>query len=302
MTELKKIIEDSSLASRSIIFRLSRGGTRRRVRDSAAEQLVKQQLGDEGQIVSRELFRDKSSPVYQYQLLSGEMYQYHIRSTLPFGRDGGGLLPNERYFEYTTTMQNYISRLDTMRDVIVNNWSSIVTNDIVLRNAELQRQGKAQTASPLDYPTVEDMKNKLYVEWHPSPVPTAGNFLVELPQDMQDRFAAYEQDVAAACNAELVERMLTPLNAFIAKLSKYTGEKGQRWHDSFIENLSAVVDALPVLNINRNKEIETLHAQLKELVEPLAASPEALKEDSEVRARVKSRMEELAKSMGGYKF
>jgi hypothetical protein len=302
MTELKKLVEDASLASRAIIFKLSRGGTRRRVRDAAAEQLVKQQLGDEGQIVSRELFRDKTSPVHQYQALSSEMYQYHIRATLPFGRDGGGLLPNERYFDYTTAMTNFISRLDNLRDTIVANWTSIVSNDIALRNHDLAQQGKAQTASATDYPDVSEIQDKLYVNWHPSPVPTAGNFLVELPPSMQQRFEQYEKDVITACNGELIDRMLTPLNAFINKLSKYTGEKGQRWHDSFVENLASVVDALPVLNINKNPEIDAMHKQLKELVTPLAASSEALKEDKAVRDEVKARMEELARSMSGYKF
>ncbi len=51
----------NDIANRAMKFRLSRGGTKRRVRDKDAEALVKQTLGDEGQIVSRQLFKDKNS-------------------------------------------------------------------------------------------------------------------------------------------------------------------------------------------------------------------------------------------------
>ena len=128
--------ETTSIKNRAMKFRLSRGGTHRRVRDKDAEALVKKTLGDEGQIVSRELFTGKNY-LTEYQTLAGEMYSYHVKATLPFGDDGSRLLPNQAYFDYTSKMGNYISRLDNLKGLIVTNWGAMVQTDINARNSRL---------------------------------------------------------------------------------------------------------------------------------------------------------------------
>jgi hypothetical protein len=180
------LLDQSSISNRAMKFKLHRGGTHRRIRDKDAEALVKSTLGDEGQIVSRELFTDKTSPIYIYQKLSAEMYGYHVKATLPFGDDSSRLLPNTAYFDYTTKMQGYISQLDQLKQSIVSNWTNLVFNDVQVRNSRLIAQGKAANASTSDYPTASQIEARLYVQWFPEPVTTSNDFRFTLPQELKD--------------------------------------------------------------------------------------------------------------------
>lgn len=296
------LIADSSLAARGTIFKLSRGGTRKRVRDEAGEQLVKSQLGDQGQIASISLFNDPTSLVWQYQQKATAMYGYHSKSTFPFGRDGGGMLPPAMYFEYTTRMTNFISELGVLKDNIVANWGAVVQQDVVRRNNELSKQGKPPTAKPDDYPTVQQMEQRLYTEWYPMPVPSAANFMSGITPAMQERFTAYEEEIKRELQQEYVDRLLAPVEALVRRLDTYKGEKGQRWHASIIENVDATLQALEKMNIMGNPHLDELRRQVKEAIAPAVASGDALKEDTDKRERLKSRMEELTASMKGYKF
>jgi len=292
--------ETTSIANRAMKFRLSRGGTAKRIRDHDAEKLVKQQLGDEGQIVSRETFTDKNNPVYQYQAKGNEMYTYHIKSTLPFGDNGDRLLPNAAYFDYTSTMGNYISFLENLKTQILATWPQLVQDDINTRNARLIAQGKPPTAKVEDYPTKQQMDYRLYVNWYPEPVSTSGDFRFTLPQEMLQRVDQQLESLVAEAGRELYVRMLRPVSAFVEKLNKFTGDKGQRWHDSFVVQLNALSKELPHLNVNDDPNVTAMLQQIDTIIKPYAFAPDALKEDPVARESLKVKFAALEKQLQGY--
>lgn len=297
-----KLQEDTSIANRAMKFRLSRGGTAKRVRDKDAEALVKSTMGDEGQIVSRETFTDKGNLVYQYQAVGNEMYCYHVKSTLPFGDNGDRLLPNAAYFDYTTEMQNFISKTDHLKAQILAQWPVLVHTDMNVRNARLTAQGKPPTAKVEDYPTLQQMESRLYVNWYPEPVMTSGDFRFALPPDMLAKVDEQICALVADAGRELYVRMLKPVSAFIGKLNTFTGDKGQRWHDSFIDNLNGLSKELPKLNVNDDPVVTSLLQQIDAIVKPYAFQPDALKEDEFARSQVKAKLEALEVQLKGYAF
>ena len=291
--------ETTSIKNRAMKFRLSRGGTHRRVRDKDAEALVKKTLGDEGQIVSRELFTGKNY-LTEYQTLAGEMYSYHVKATLPFGDDGSRLLPNQAYFDYTSKMGNYISRLDNLKGLIVTNWGAMVQTDINARNSRLINANKPASASINDYPTLQQIEARLYINWYPEPVATSNDFRFEVPDEMKKQLDDQISMMVEDAGRDLYVRMLKPVSAFVDKLAKFTGEKGQRWHDSFVDNLNALTKDLPKLNINDDPMVTSLLSQIDSIIKPYVFAPDALKEDEVARANVKSRMEQLEGMLKGY--
>ena len=297
-----KLQEDTSIANRAMKFRLSRGGTARRVRDKDAEQLVKATMGDEGQIVSRETFKDKGNLVYQYQAVGNEMYAYHVKSTLPFGDDSSRLLPNAAYFDYTTEMQGFISRLDGLRSRILASWPVLVSNDMLSRDNAMLAQGRQPSSKVEDYPTLQQMESRLYVNWYPEPVMTSGDFRFALPPDMLAKVDEQICALVADAGRELYVRMLKPVSAFIGKLNSFTGDKGQRWHDSFIDNLNGLSKELPKLNVNDDPVVTSLLQQIDAIVKPYAFQPDALKEDEFARNQVKAKLEALEVQLKGYAF
>lgn len=303
MNEKKSIddlAETMSIANRAMKFRLSRGGVKKRVRDRDAEAVVKSQLGDEGQIVSRELFKDKGNLVGQYQNKSNEMYTYHIKCTLPFGDDTSRVLPNVAYFTYTQKMNDFISELSVLRSQILANWDALVAADIVTRNRDLVAQGNKPIAKVEDYPTIKAMENTLYVSWFPEPISTVNDFRFNLPAEMRELAQRQHDDMVAQCSGERFNRMLKPVSAFIEKLSKYTGEKGQRWYDSFVDNLAALPEEIRAVNVVDDPVVDTFVEEIEKMMRPYAPNPSMLKEDAYAREELKKKLEQLESDLKGY--
>tara|TARA_R110000868_G_scaffold77341_1_gene221553 strand:+ start:1358 stop:2263 length:906 start_codon:yes stop_codon:yes gene_type:complete len=294
---VSSIIDSTSVANRAMKFKLSRGGTARRVRDKDAEAMIKAQLGDEGQIVSREFFSDSNNPVHKYQELSGRMYAYHVKETLPLD-DSWRILMSAKIFDYTNEMQNYISQLGQLADNIVANWSQLVQDDINLRNAKL----KNQSAKVSDYPSATQMRHRLYVVWTPGAINPAGDFRFEVPQALKDRAELAFTNAIESANRDRYNRMLLPVTKFIEKLSKYTGEKGQKWHASFIDNLNSLDKEVGSLNIVDDPVVDAFLQQINSIVGPYAFAPDALKEDQMARDSVRAKLEALESQLKGYVF
>jgi hypothetical protein len=296
---LNKLQDTTSIASRAMKFKLSRGGTKRRVRDKDAEALLKNQLGDEGQIVSRELFKGKNK-VSEYQGLANEMHGYHVKATLPFGDDSSRVLLNTNYFDYTTKMNNYISQLAQFRYVILASWDQLVQDDINSRNNALIAAGNAPLAKVSDYPTRHSMENRLYVTWFPEPISTVNDFRFDLPADMLEVVDKQFADMIETASRERFTRMLNPVSAFIGKLERYTGEKGQRWYDSFVENLASLPEEIAALNIKDEPMVDKFLSDIQALIAPHAANQETLKEDKHARDEMKRKLEALEAGLKGY--
>jgi hypothetical protein len=110
------------------------------------------------------------------------------------------------------------------------------------------------------------------------------------------------KDAVEAASRDRFTRMLTPVSAFIQKLNKFTGDKGQRWHDSYLENLNALSREIPALNIIDDPAVDSFLAQIQAVIQPYVFQPEALKEDDVARADVKKKLEALEVQLRGYSF
>lgn len=294
-----KLLDTIDISSRAMKFKLSRGGTSKRIRDKDAEDRLKSATGEDGWLASRPIFKDKQSLVYKYQALANEMYAYHIRATLPFD-ESSRLLPNTAYFDYTAKMQKYIDDLAAMKSLIVAQWDRLVGQDVLTRNDAKVMAGKTPDASVADYPTADTMRNTLQVTWYPEPIATANDFRFNIPPEMLARVEQQLAEAAAEAVRDVYVRMLKPVTAFVEKLDKFTGDKGQRWHDSFIDNLNALSSEIPKLNINDDPEVTHMLDQISAIVRPYAFQPDALKADPVARADVKAKLAALESKIKGY--
>lgn len=296
-----QLLEDTNIASRAMKAVFHRGiGAARRTRDLEAEQLVKEKFGDQGQLVTRRLFIDASGPVHRRAQKANEMYQYHMRSTLPHTDDGSRLLPNNLYFEYTQTMGRYEHEIRNLDQEILLNYDALVQKDVSLRNVVAAQQNKPQTASAADYPTPEQMKRYLYVEWRLEPVATANDFRYQVDESVKQRLEESLKQVAADAKADIFARMAEPMKRFVEKLSVPIGEKGSIFRDSLIENLNELVDTLPKLNFDDDPRVKEVVEELRKLVTPYVYNPSALREQPEVRQSARDKMAELQKRLEGY--
>lgn len=297
----EQLVEETSIANRAMKAVFHRGvGAARRTRDTDAELAVKQQFGDQGQIVTKKLFTNKQGVVYLRQQLANEMYTYHIKATLPHSDDGARILPNTAYMDYVQKMGEYERAIKHKDQQIVDHYDSLVQMDIQERNAALISQGKAPTARADEYPTLDQMRRYLYVEWVLEPISTANDYRYQVDDAMKARLEARLQQIAADAKADLFARMLPPMKHFIEKLSVPIGEKGSIFRDSMVDNLNELVNTLPKLNFDNDPRVQEVVDELRKLITPYTFNPDALRERPEVRSAARQRMEELMKKLDGY--
>ena len=303
MLTATQLMEDTSIASRAMKAVLHRGnGAGNRNRDKAAEQLVKEQFGDQGQIVTRKLFANKAGLIARRNQLANEMYAYHMRSTLPHGDDGSRLLPNSQYFEYTTKMASYEAELQRQAQYIVDNWDDIVDADMTERNAALTAQGKPATASAADYPTAGQAQALMYITWRLEPISTAADFRYDVAPEVKARLDEQLVAMQEAAKEEIFGRMLEPMSRFVKKLSVPIDEKGSVFRNSLVENLNELLADLPKMNFDGDPRVEEALAELRQIITPYVFNPDTLRQDGTARSEARRKMEELQKKLEGYSF
>lgn len=301
MEAVDQVVEDTSIATRAMKAVFHRGiGATRRVRDTNAEQMVRSTLGDEGQIVTRKVFTDKQSPLYKRQQLANEMYQFHMRHTLPLGDDGSRALPNALYFDYTTNMQQYEAQIRQLDMQVLANYDQMVEDDVDARNAALIKQGKHPSASVDDYPSKAQMESYLYVHWHLEPISTAGDFRYEVDEGIKQRLAARLTRVAEEAKLDLYARMLEPMKRFVEKLSVPIGQQGSIFRDSLVGNINEMLTLLPKLNVDNDPQITKLIEDIRAVVQPYVFHPDILREQPESRQAARDKMAEIMRRFDGY--
>lgn len=302
LLEVDQLVEDTSIANRAMKAILHRGvGAGRRTRDAAAENLVKQQMGDEGQIVTRRLFAGKTNLIFQRNQLAGEMYAYHMKMTLPHGDDGSRLLPNSIYMEYSQAMAAFETQLRTLDLNILATYDQLVRDDIAVRNAALMAKGKTEAACEADYPSASKMHEYLYVDWHLEPISTAHDFRYEVDDAIRDRLDERLKQIEGEIHFELFERMVDPMKRFVEKLSVPIGGDGGIFRDSLVGNLNEL-SYLRKLNLNADPRVNELLDGIEAVIKPYVFAPDVLREVPEARSAAKEKMAELVRKLDGYGF
>lgn len=302
LLEVDQLVEDTSIANRAMKAVFHRGlGAGRRVRDTAAEALVKGQLGDEGQIVTRKLFVNKACLINKYLQLAGEMYQTHMKYTLPLGDDGSRLLPNSMYFDYVQKMGGYEQQATAIINQIVATYPQLVQDDVNERNAALISQGKPPAASLAEYPSLDRMRQYLYVQWFLEPVPTANDFRFDVDPALKERLSERLEAIKDDATLALFQTMVKPMKAFVERLSVPIGEAGSVFRDSLLGNLNEL-SYLRKMNVNHDPRVTELLDGIEAVIKPYVFAPDVLREVPEARKGARDKMAELMKRLDGYGF
>lgn len=218
-----------------------------------------------------------------------DVYQYHIRNTVPWLDDGVRMLPSNVYFDYTTTIRELIDKADTAAKQLEAEWPQLVANDV----ARLGPLG-----DPNDYPT--SIVGMFRADVRFQPVPQEGDFRVEISDDDRASLAASIRDAENSVTAYLIGEMCEPIRRLAARCDAFGGAKGERWHHSLVTNVAELTDRLPRLNINKCSKIDALIRDIRDAVKPYLTNPDTLKDDPLARVEAKSKMDQIMQKMGAF--
>jgi hypothetical protein len=288
-------MQATKLSDKVVLVKLTMRRAALTKRDNFLTDKVQRQEGDASLTVLTKLFRNRDSAINQILSKYNEIYAYHKKTTLPYVDAGPRLLPNELYFDYTQEMRKRIADVDSLLDTYMPMYDDLVADDVMYRNAG-HMAGRANAS---EYPTAEQFRQATSVEMRFQPMPDARHFLFDLSEEDEATFKRAEDEALAAANADMVGRMLKPLGALVTKLSEYQGQKGERFHNSLIDNVIDGCDTALRLAINPSQELRDTVAFIKDQAQKMLTTVEVVKGSAIARANAKHELELVAKRLEG---
>jgi ribosomal protein S8 len=262
-------------------------------RDAYLSDKIQRQEGDTSLTVLTKLFRNKDSAINQIMSSYGEFYQYHKKNTLPYMDAGPRILPNDLYMEYTQEMKHRIAKVDNLLDTYMPMYDQLVLDDVMYRNSG-HAAGRANAS---EYPTAEDFRQSMSAELRFQPMPDASHFLFDLSDEDVASFKRAEEEAAQAANADTVQRMLKPIQALVTKLGEYQGLKGERFHNSLVENVIDGCTLARKLAISPTPELLADIAELEDAVQGYLKDVEMIKGSAHKRDEAKKKLQDVASKM-----
>ncbi len=289
MTSIQNV---ATLASKAVKAKLYQPTLNVNRKESQLTEEIQRENNDKSLSVMAKLFNDKNNPVYTAIKITQALYQYHIKNTLPYEDAGPRLLPNSKYMDYMAGIQEFRNQLDKWRDQHLANYDQYIEQDIAYRRSK----GKGISAiDPSDYPSAGRLLQMLEPTILVEPLPDQAHFLFDISDADRQNFEAVQEERMRAAQADAVARIALPLEKLIAKLEKFAGAKGERFHESLVSNI--IEGALSAKDLTLEATPEYLD-QLDEIAqEANKLSVEGLRENEHYRKDTKEKLDKMAKKL-----
>lgn len=214
---------------------------------------------------------------------------WHNTRTMPWADRGPRLLPTSLFFDYKTeanARQAYFGGLVNRFEVEYPSLQQTAHNYL----------GSLYDAN--DYPSVEEMRSKFGYRLVFSPVPDAGDFRIDLPQQeleiMRQQYEANANERVEAAMREQWGKLHDMVHRMSDKLVEPEGDDKRRWHDTFLTNAQEMCQMLTHLNITKDPTLEEARRDLERAV--VGLDIDDIKGDLTTRESVKGKLDAILKA------
>ena len=288
----------SRITERAMLVALNISQWSARKLDKKASQDVARLHGsdvDMGRYTKTLVERDALSAIIEIARVARD---HHNFNTLPWSDNGARMLTGANYFDYTTEQRRYRARFDAAVKTF--------TGDYQNRVQEARERLKGLFSFD-DYPLASEIAGKFKMECVFSPMPTGDDFRVTLGEEEEARIRAeIETRVATAeqqAMRDLWERVHSAVSRMSRNLNSYgidpaTGRIVHPFRDSMVENLRALVEVLPKLNVSGDPHLDDMRQRLVQALCPHDA--QELRDDAGLRRSVASEADAILDAMADY--
>lgn len=213
------------------------------------------------------------------------------RNTLPWGIEGTYILPSANYLSFMTDFRQRKS-----------NWERLVSQFLGVYDAA-QRDAKRLLGSlynPRDYPTKAELASKFSMELSVLPVPTAGDFRVELADD---EFRAIQSDIekrVEESSAAAIREVWQRLYDKVAWLQGRLADPNNTFHDATYRDAQDTCMLLTRLNFTDDPNLEQMRQDMQNKL--VKYHPDTLRNDPVLRQdtanEAKAIMDKMSVFMG----
>lgn len=229
------------------------------------------------------------SELEDIQKLVTRARNFTYENTLPWSDAGLRLLPTKSLERFTKRMSMFEEQFNLLVEDFVRIYPSLITAQAMALGDMFKRD---------DYPSPRELPSKFGFRLSYLPVPTAGDFRVDIGNAAREELAQKLEKIAnervAAAMNDVRERLSEHLKRMSDRLTSdiVDGEsKNRRFHDTLIEGALDLCDLTKGLNIVNDPEIEAARLMLENAL--VGVTADALRRDETLRNNTKQKVDEI---------
>lgn len=292
--KLKKLAPKHSpgtgLDERAMLVYLSIGFWEGRKKDEAkSSEVIKDERASEdaGTWWTRTIPPHATKPIINARLRARAV---HLEYTMPWMDDGFRILPASMFLKYTEAMRQGQDNFNT------------VVADFLMEYPQIVKDASARLGGlfkPEMFPSQDDLANKYPWQLRFIPLPTAGDFRVNLgieaADDIRKNIQAQVDEAMAGAMRDLWER----LHEGVSKIAEKLNDSEAVFRDSLIGNVVELCELLPQMNITGDKKLE---AARQDVIKKLTKQePEVLRKNKTARADTAKAAGDILKQMESFR-
>jgi hypothetical protein len=277
--------EVPTLASSAMLVELSIGVWTGRRLDKEASKATAHTYGasDAALSVTKRLLPD-SPDLKAIEQHAAKCRVFNQENTMPWSDSNLRIVPTMKYFDHRQRLSDMQVQFYALRDRFLQSYA----------------WDKAQAQHALgtvfnedDYPDADKLEKKFYFNLNYLPVPTAGDWRVDLTNEaieqLRGELGDFHKQAMERQAAEMWRRCYDPI-ARLAERIDYRGESDKKiFRDNTVDAVAELVDMLETFNITGDPALQEMQDHLRQTMQGISA--EDLRKDGNLRAITKQKLD-----------
>lgn len=264
--------------------------TARKLDKSTTEEVVttKNAVAKDAARVNKHLLAGRTE-LDTVQQMIGRARNYVYDHTLPWSDSGLRLLPTVNFMAFNEKMAQFEEEFERLVSDFVTIYPTLITAQALALGDMFKRD---------DYPTANEIMTKFAFRVGYLPVPTAGDFRVDIGN-------AAQEELKEKLNRMAEERVDSAMRDIRARLGEHLkrmsdrlttdyvqGEaKQRRFHDSLVDGALELCDLTKALNVVGDPALETARRELEQAL--LGVTPTELRKNEHIRQDTKKAVDAI---------
>lgn len=214
---------------------------------------------------------------------------YAYSTTLPWSDNGIRLLPALTFMKFNDRITQFKDEFDTMVADFVRLYPSLITAQAMALGHMFDRN---------EYPTASEIASRFNFRVNYLPVPTAGDFRVDIGNDATNELKKQMQALEDEYRQKIIRAPWDELAAFLHRMIDRLAvdsiggvAKPRVFHDSMFEVGMDLCERLKELNIANDPKLEEQRQELRRILTTADAS--TLRKDMATREHTRDKVKEL---------
>ena len=210
---------------------------------------------------------------------------FHYSRTLPWGNNGQRLLPAKFFLDYRNELLQHRNEFNLLVDSFVQNYPRLV------QDARLQL---GTLYDPDEYPSPEKVRLAFGVSFEIFPIPTSGDFRVEVANEERSAIAAQIEEATLARQSSATRACYVRVREVLERMKNQCVAGKTRITDSLVEDVRDLTNVLDDLNLAGDPELTRVNEEIRR---GLLFQAEDLRSSPALRQMAGDRASELLNSI-----